>query len=161
MPSFDVVSKIDKAELKNATEQAKKEYAQRYDFRGSDTELQVGDQSFTITSDSDERARSAYGVFVEKLAKRGVSAKHFEPGQPEPATGSRRKLVIKKTEGVEREQAKKIVAYLKDAKLKVQASVVEDTVRVTGKKRDDLQAAIAALKSHDFGIELQYNNFRD
>ena len=161
MPTFDVVSKLDRAELKNAHDQAGKELAQRYDFRGTESRIEPTEDALTIFSNSDDRALASYSVLIEKLAKRNVSLKHFAPSKPLPGPSGGKKIIVTIKEGIDREQAKKLIAYLKGSKLKVQASVQEDTVRVSGKKRDDLQEAIAELKTQSFDVDLQFVNFRD
>lgn len=161
MPSFDVVSKLDWSEVKNALAQTQKELAQRFDFRGTGSSVERQDQQIIVVANVDERAKAAYGVFQDKLARRNVSLRYFKAGVPKPASGDSRRIVVDAQEGIESDKAKKIIKSLKESKLKVQASIQEDTVRVTGKKRDDLQAAMAELKSHDFEIELQFTNFRN
>lgn len=161
MPSFDVVSKVDHSEIKNALNQAQKEVAQRFDFKGTDSALEHKDTVLSVTSNSEERARAAWDVMLEKLVRRKVSLKHFEVGEPTKTSKGGAKIQITIKEGIEKEPASQIVKLIKDKKLKVQAAIQGDTVRVTGKKRDDLQEVIAVLKSADLDIELQYVNFRD
>ena len=161
MASFDVVSKVDLMELDNALNTARKEIAQRYDFRGTNTDLERGPEGITIRSSDESRAAAALSVLRERMAKRGVSQRCLDPKPPEQAGGKTvRQLVVIK-QGIETETAKKIVKAIKDSKLKVQAQIQGDELRVTGKNRDDLQAAIALIRKNDFGIDLQYVNFRD
>lgn len=162
MPSFDVVSKVNMMELDNALNTAAKEIAQRYDFRGTNTAIERGPEGITIRSSDEPHANAALSVLRERMAKRNVSQRCLDPGDVQPAGGQTvRQLVVIK-QGIETETAKKIVKELKDAKLlKVQASIQGDELRVTGKNRDDLQGAIALLRRGDYGLDLQYVNFRD
>lgn len=161
MPSFDVVSKVEWHEVDNALGQAQKEIAQRFDFRGTSTEIEKNKQEMVIRSSTEDRAKAALQVLQEKMVKRKVSVRFLDVGKPEPTSKGGAKITIKVKEGVETEKAKAIVAAIKDAKLKVQGAIQGEQVRVTGKNRDDLQACIQMLRSKDFGIELQFNNFRD
>src|SRR5580698_9620536 len=161
MPSFDIVSKVQWNEVDNALNQASKEISQRFDFKDTDTVLERTTDGITIRSSSDERVKAATGVLQEKLIKRKVSLKHLDPQKPEVTQKGGSKTLIKVKEGIESDHAKKIVLTIKDAKLKVQASIQEMQVRVTGKNKDDLQAAIRVLRAQDFGIELQFVNMRD
>lgn len=161
MPTFDVVSKVDWSEVKNAVNQAQREISQRFDFRGTDTTLEHKDQQFLITSSTEERAKAAYEVLQQKLIRRKVSLKHLDPGEFGKGSKGQAKLPISVKEGIDRDKASEIVKRLKGSKLKVQAAIVEDAVRVSGKKKDDLQQAIALLKGAELNIELQYVNFRD
>ncbi|HET6332812.1 MAG TPA: YajQ family cyclic di-GMP-binding protein [Polyangiales bacterium] len=161
MPSFDVVSKLTMHEVDNAVQQAQKEVSTRYDFRDMQATIERGEEGITLRANAKARVEAAYLVLQEKLAKRKVSLKSLDPQPAEPAGGNTYKQLVKLQQGIEKEKAKEVVKYLKDTKLKVQAAIQGDSVRVTGKKRDDLQEAIGALRRHDFGIELQYENFRD
>lgn len=162
MPSFDVVSELDPHELSNAVDQVRRELAQRFDFRGTDTRLEDVGEDFTIVSSTEDRAKAALQVFQEKLARRGVSQQFFEFGEPEAAGGMTSRLGIARQEGIEREEAGKIIKALKGSKLKVQGQIQGDGLRVTGKKRDDLQKAIALMKSIDeLSRPLSFKNFRD
>jgi len=161
MPSFDIVSKVQWNEVDNALSQASKEISQRFDFRGTDTELERTPDGITIRSTSEDRVRAAIAVLQEKLIKRKVSLKHLDPQKAEKTSKGGSKVLIKVKEGIESELAKKIVLMIKDAKLKVQASIQEVQVRVAGKNRDDLQTAMAAVRGLDLPIELQFVNFRD
>lgn len=161
MPSFDVVSKLAMHEVDNAVQQAHKEVGTRYDFRDMQASIERNEEGILLRANAKARVEAAFTVLQEKLAKRKVSLKSLDPQPAEPAAGSTYKLLVKLQQGIEKEKAKEVVKYLKDMKLKVQAAIQGDTVRVTGKKKDDLQECIAALRRHDFGIELQYENFRD
>jgi cyclic-di-GMP-binding protein len=161
MPSFDIVSKVQMHEVDNAFNQAQKEIAQRFDFKDTDSTIEKSPDAITIHSASENRATAALAVVQEKLAKRKVSLRFFDVGKPEPTGKGGSRIVAKIKDGIETEKAKAIVALLKEAKLKVQSSIQESQVRVTGKNKDDLQAAIQAVRAHDFGLELQFVNFRD
>jgi uncharacterized protein YajQ (UPF0234 family) len=162
MPSFDVVSKVDWAEVTNALNQAEREIGQRFDFKGTGASIERAEEVITLWANSEERVRAILEVIREKLIRRKVSLKHLDPGEPTPGARSNFKLVVKIKEGIEQEKSKKLIKMLKDSKLKVQAAIQEDAVRVTGKKRDDLQEAIAQLRqSDDLDLDLQFINFRD
>jgi cyclic-di-GMP-binding protein len=161
MPSFDIVSKVPRNEVDNAYNQAEREIAQRFDFKDTGTELEKSDEAITIRSASEDRARAALLVIQDKLVKRKVSLRFTDPGKPEKTSKGGARIVVKIKEGIEVEKARAIVQAVKDAKLKVQASIQEAQVRVNGKNRDDLQAAIQSLRGRDFGIELQFVNLRD
>jgi cyclic-di-GMP-binding protein len=160
-PSFDVVSKVDRQEVDNALRQAAKELGQRFDFRGSGTSIDwSGKESIVIESGTEERAKAAVEVFREKLVKRRVSQKAVEVDEP-TASGKTYRVHGKVVEGISAEKAKEISKAVRDTKLKgVQAQIQGDQLRVSGKKRDDLQAVIALLKERDFGIALQFVNYR-
>jgi uncharacterized protein YajQ (UPF0234 family) len=161
MPSFDVVSRVDMQEVDNAVNQAKKEVGQRYDFRGSKTTIDKDAESITITTDDDYKLKAVVDVLQSKFVKRKISLKALDYGKVEPASGGlvRQKITIK--QGVSTEKGKEIVKYIKSTKVKVQAAIQSDQVRVTGKKRDVLQEVIGLLKEKDFGLDLQFVNFRD
>ena len=162
MPSFDAVSKVDWAEFTNALNQAQKEVAQRFDFRGTETELERTADGIVVRSVAVVRANAAIGVLEDKLVRRTVSLKHLDQGKPEKGPKGSIRILVKVQEGIESEKAKKIVKLVKDSKLKVQASIQEQAVRISGKKRDDLQDAIQLLKSaEDLELDLQFVNFRD
>jgi uncharacterized protein YajQ (UPF0234 family) len=161
MPSFDVVSKVDLMELDNGLNTARKELAQRYDFRGTNTDIERGPEGIVIRSSDEPHAVAALTVLRERIAKRGVSQRSLDPKEVEAAGGRTVRQLILIKQGIETETAKKIVKAVKDSKLKVQASIQGDELRVTGKNRDDLQAAIALMRRTDFGIDLQFVNFRE
>lgn len=160
-PSFDVVSKVDRQEVDNAVNQAGKELAQRFDFRGTHTTIAwAGEEAVAIESETEERAKAAVDVFREKLIKRNISLKAFDVGEP-VQSGKVYKISGKILQGIESEKAKEISKAIRDEKLKgVQAQIQGDQLRVSGKKKDDLQAVIALLKGKDFGIALQFVNYR-
>jgi uncharacterized protein YajQ (UPF0234 family) len=160
-PSFDVVSKVDRQEVDNALNQAAKELSQRFDFRGTGTSIAwAGDEALTIESGTEERAKAAVEVFREKLVKRNISMKAFEADEP-AISGKIYKINGKILQGIESAKAKEISKVIRDEKLKgVQAQIQGGQLRVTGKKKDDLQAVIALLKGKDFGIALQFVNYR-
>jgi cyclic-di-GMP-binding protein len=161
MPSFDVVSKVNWHEVDNALGQAVKEVGQRYDFKGSDTTIELVDKAFQIESSDDFKINAAVEVLEGKLAKRGVSLKCLDKGKIEPASGGRARQKIDIKAGIETDKAKAIVKDVKGTKLKVQVAIQADSLRVSGKSRDDLQEAIAFLKKGDYGLPLQFENFRD
>lgn len=162
MPSFDVVSKVDWAEFNNALAQAQREIGQRFDFKGTETSIEKNDAGVVIHASTEDRAEAAYGVLVEKLVRRKVSLKHLEKKKPERGPKGSAKVPVLVKEGIETEKARVIVKMVKDSKLKVQASIQEDAVRISGKKRDDLQEAIALLRAADsLDLDLQFVNFRD
>ena len=160
-PSFDVVSKVDRQEVDNALNQAAKELAQRFDFRGTGTSIAwAGEEALTIQSETEERAKAAVDVFRDKLVKRQISLKAFEAGEP-TLSGKTYKISGKILQCIESAKAKEISKVIRDEKLKgVQAQIQGDQLRVSGKKKDDLQAVIALLKGKDFGIALQFVNYR-
>jgi uncharacterized protein YajQ (UPF0234 family) len=161
MPTFDVVSKVDAHEVDNARNQASKEIAQRFDFKGTDTTIEQTDEGIVIRANSEGRLDAARDVLETKMVRRQVSLKSLDPQQPQQAGGNMWRQLIKLKEGVSKEKAKEIVKAIKDSKIKVQASIQGDAVRVSGKKRDDLQETIAMLKEADFDLPLQFVNFRD
>jgi len=161
MPSFDVVSKVQRNEVENAYNQAEREIAQRFDFKDTETELEKTAEAITIRSGAEDRAKAALTVLYDKLVKRKVSLRFMDAGKPEPTSKGGARIVLKIKEGIEVEKARAIVQAIKESKLKVQASMQEAQVRVAGKNRDDLQAAIQLLRGRDFGIELQFVNMRD
>jgi len=161
MPSFDVVSKVDLMELDNGLNTARKELAQRYDFRGTNTDIERGPEGIVIRSSDEPHAAAALTVLRERIAKRGVSQRALDPKDVEAAGGRTVRQLILVKQGIETETAKKIVKAVKDSKLKVQASIQGDELRVTGKNRDDLQSAIALMRRSDFGVDLQFVNFRE
>jgi len=161
MPSFDVVSKVDMQEVANALQQARKEILQRYDFKGSKTEIEQEKNAIRIVSDDDFRVKAVVDVLQSKLVKRGVNLKSLEYGKIEPAAGSTARQVITIHQGLDTDAAREVVKLVKDTKLKVQAQVQDDQVRVSAKQRDDLQGVIQALRAADFRRPLQFINMRD
>lgn len=158
--SFDIVSKTDMQEVANAIQQAQKELAQRFDFKGSKSSIELSAEEITLVSDDEGKLRSVKDVVETKLVKRGVSLKALDYGKIEPAAGGTVRQKAKIVQGIESEKAKAIVKTIKDAKLKVQASIQSDQVRVTGRNKDDLQKAIALVKEKDFGLPIQFTNYR-
>jgi cyclic-di-GMP-binding protein len=162
MPSFDVVSKVDWAEFGNALLQAQKEIGQRFDFRNTETSLEKNDEGIVIIANAVDRCKAALVVLEEKLVKRKVSLKHLDKQEPGKGPKGTVRLLVKLKEGIETEKAKQIVKIVKESKIKVQASIHEDTVRVSGKKRDDLQETMRLLRSQEsLELDLQFTNFRD
>ena len=161
MPSFDITSEVNQVELRNALDQANKEITNRFDFKGSDARIEQGDKILTLYADDEFKIGQVYDVLAAKLTKRGVDIRSLERGKIEEISGSKAKQVITVKIGIDQPLAKKIVALLKEAKLKVTSSIQGEAVRVTGAKRDDLQAAIAAVKTAITDVPVQYGNFRD
>lgn len=161
MPSFDIVSKVQWNEVDNALGQTQKEIAQRFDFKDTSTEIEKNQDGIVVRSSSEERAKAAVTVLREKLIKRKVSLKHVDEQKPEPTGKGGSKILLKVKEGIEAEPAKKISQSIKDSKLKVQSSIQEAQVRVSGKNKDDLQKAMQLVRGLDLNIELQFINFRD
>jgi hypothetical protein len=161
MPSFDVVSQVDRQEIDNAVNQTRKEVVQRYDFKGSKTDIAVEGDVIHLVSDDDYKVGAVVDILQSKLVRRGVSLKALVYGKVEPAASGRSKQDITVQQGIESDKAKAMVKRIKDAKLKVQAQIQADQVRVSGKKKDDLQDVIQLLKGEDFGLPLQFVNFRE
>ena len=161
MPSFDVVSEADMIEVKNAVEQSNKEITTRFDFKGSSAKVEQKDTELTAFADSDFQLSQVRDVLTNKLSKRKVDVRFLDEGKIEKIGGDKVKQVIKVKNGIETEDAKKIVRVIKDSKMKVQASIQGEAVRVTGAKRDDLQAAMAMLRKDVPDMPLEFNNFRD
>jgi cyclic-di-GMP-binding protein len=162
MPSFDVVSELNLMEVENAFHQARKEIAQRFDFKGTSTDLERDkDGHVVVRANSDGRADAALSVLMEKLAKRGVPLEGLDPQPVEPAAGGKVRQLVKLKRGLASDDARKIVALVKETGLKVQAAIQGEAVRVTAKKRDDLQACIQAIRGAGLGIPLQFQNFRE
>ena len=162
MPSFDIVSEVEKTEVKNAVEQTNKEVSTRFDFKGSDARIEQAELVLTVFADNEFQMNQVQDILNGRLTKRGVDIKCLEISDKiEKISGNKVKRNCTVKVGVEIELAKKIVKLIKDSKMKVQASIQGDTVRVTGKNRDDLQAAIAFVKKSITDFPLQYRNFRD
>ncbi|MDY7547425.1 YajQ family cyclic di-GMP-binding protein [Glaciimonas sp. CA11.2] len=161
MPSFDTVSEANLAEVKNAVDQASKEIATRFDFKGSDARVELKERDLTAYADSDFQLAQVRDVLTNKLVKRSVDVRFLDIGKIEKTGGDKVKQVIKIKNGIESDDAKKIVRVVKDSKMKVQASIQGDAVRITGAKRDDLQAAMAMLRKEVPDLPLEFNNFRD
>lgn len=158
--SFDIVSKTDMQEVANAIQQAQKELAQRFDFKGSKSSIELTPEEIVLISDDEGKLRSVKDIVEGKLVKRKVSLKALDYATVEPSSGGTVRQRARIVQGIETEKAKTIVRTLKDAKLKVQASIQSDQVRVTGRNKDELQKAIALVREQDFGIPLQFTNYR-
>lgn len=158
--TFDIVSQVDFQEVDNAVQQAKKEVSQRYDFKGIEVAIDVDDQSMKITTADDMHLKSVIDVLQSKFIKRQVPIDNLEYGKVEPAAGGSVRQIITIKQGIDKDLAKKIAKDIKNTKLKVQTQYMDDKIRVSGKKIDDLQEVIAFLKNNDYEISLQYNNFR-
>ena len=161
MPSFDVVSEIDQPELTNAVHQANKELGTRFDFKGTDARVEASDSALTVFADNDFQVRQAVDVLCNKLAKRGIDLACLDYQDIEEIGGGKARQVIRLQQGIDSDLGRKLVRQIKDKKLKVQTQIQGDQLRVSGKKRDDLQEVIAFLRETDAGIPLQFNNFRD
>ncbi|MCK6435654.1 YajQ family cyclic di-GMP-binding protein [Rivihabitans pingtungensis] len=161
MPSFDIVSEVDVVEIKNAVEQCNKEVSNRFDFKGSDARVEQGDKVLTVFADDDFKLEQVIDVLKTKLSKRNVDIRCLDYAKVEKVSGNKVKQAITVKVGVDTELAKKLVRLIKDSKLKVQASIQGDAVRVSGAKRDLLQECIAMVRKEVTDFPLQYNNFRD
>ncbi|EIJ46601.1 hypothetical protein GWL_08410 [Herbaspirillum sp. GW103] len=161
MPSFDTVCEANLVEVKNAVDQANKEISTRFDFKGTDARVEQKERELTAFADSDFQLSQVRDVLTNKMTKRNVDVRFLDEGKIEKIGGDKVKQVIKVKNGIESDDAKKIVRVIKDSKMKVQASIQGDAVRITGAKRDDLQAAIALLRKEIKEIPLEFNNFRD
>ena len=160
MPSFDIVSEVQMHELTNAIDQANREVTTRYDFKGTDSKFEFADNIITMFSQSDFQLHQMLDILQSKMIKRSIDIKFLEPGKiMESGKGSRQDITVK--QGLETDIAKKMVKMIKDTKMKVQAAIQGEKLRITGKKRDDLQQVIALFKKSDLEVPLQYENFRD
>ena len=160
MPSFDVVSEVEMHELSNAVDQANREVGTRFDFRGSDAKFEQKGNELTLVADGPFQLKQMMDILRNKMVKRGIDTGCLDIGEPE-TTNMKSKQTVTVREGLDKEIAKKVVKLIKDSKLKVQAAIQGEQVRVTGKKRDDLQSVMAMLKDENVGMPLQYTNFRD
>ena len=160
--SFDVVSQVDVPEVVNAVHQAQKEMEQRFDFRGSKSSIEFDEKNSTLTlvGDDDFKLRNVIDILEGKFSKRGVSLRALDYGKVEPAAGGTVRQVATLRQGIPQEKAKEITKVVRDSKIKVQATIQGDQVRISGAKKDDLQTVIALLKEQDFGIDLQFINYR-
>jgi uncharacterized protein YajQ (UPF0234 family) len=161
MPSFDVVSRVDMQEIDNAVNQTRKEVTQRYDFKGSDTELTLDGTEIRIVSADEFKVKAVVDVLQSKMVRRQVPLKALTYGKVEPAAAGRARQVVTIQQGIATEKGRQIVKLVKDSKLKVQVQIQADQVRVTGKNRDDLQRVIQLLRQQDLDVPLQFVNFRD
>jgi|SRR6266404_5862672 len=158
--SFDIVSKTDYAEVNNAIHQTTKEVSQRFDFKGSKATVELQGKDLMLSAEDETKLRNMNDILQGKFVKRGISLKALDYQKIEPAAGGTVRQTVKIQQGIPIEKAKEVVKYLKDIKLKVQASIQGETVRVSGKDRDTLQDAIAKLKAKDFGIDMKFDNYR-
>ena len=161
MPSFDTVCEPNLVEVKNAVENAAKEIGTRFDFKGTSAAIELKDKEITLFGDAEFQLVQVEDILRNKLAKRNVDVRFLEPGKVEKIGGDKVKQVVKVRSGIEGEAAKKIQRLIKDSKMKVQAAIQGDAVRVTGAKRDDLQAAMALIRKDMADLPLSFNNFRD
>jgi uncharacterized protein YajQ (UPF0234 family) len=162
MPSFDITSEVDGQEIRNAVDQASREVANRFDFKNTDSSLELGETTITLRSSTEDRLAALRQVLEEKFVKRGISMKALSYEKVEQASGATVRQVATLVAGINSDRAKDLNKFIKGLGLKgVQSQTQGEQVRVTGKKRDDLQAVITACKEHDFGIPLQFGNFRD
>ncbi len=161
MPSFDVVSQVDRQEIDNAVNQTRKEISQRYDFKGTKTTIDIEKDSLHVVSDDDFKVKAVVDVLQSKFVRRGISLKALVYGKIEPAAGGLAKQTITVQQGIDADHARQLVKLVKDTKLKVQTQIQGDQLRISGKKRDDLQQVIQLLKAQDFDLPLQFLNFRD
>lgn len=161
MPSFDTVLEADFVEVKNAVDNSAKEIGTRFDFKGSSAGLELKDKEITLFGDADFQLQQVEDILRNKLTKRNVDVRFMDVQPSQKIGGDKVKQVVKIKNGIESELAKKIQKLIKESKMKVQAAIQGDAVRITGAKRDDLQAAMALLREKDFGLPLQFDNFRD
>jgi uncharacterized protein YajQ (UPF0234 family) len=158
--SFDIVSKVDRAEIVNAINQTMKEVGQRFDFKGSAARVNLEEKNLLLNADDETRLRNMNDILQQKLVRRGVPLKAFSYGKAERAAGSTLRQRAEIQQGIPQDKAKEIVKFIKDTKVKVQAAIQGDVVRVTGRDRDTLQEVIAKLKDKDFGIHMEFTNYR-
>jgi hypothetical protein len=161
MPSFDIVSEVNRVEVRNAVDQTNKEVANRFDFKGSDARVEIGEETLTVFADDEFKLGQVRDVLTGKLSKRGVDVRCLEPGGIEKISGNKVKQPVTVRAGVEQELGKRIVRMIKDSKLKAQGSIQGDAVRVSGAKKDTLQEVIALVRKAVTDFPLQYKNFRD
>ena len=161
MPSFDIVSKVNTAELTNAVDQVSREIGTRYDFKGTSAKIEHEENLVRLYADSEFQLQQVQDIFYQRAAKRGIDVASFEPQKIESIAGDKAKQIIKVKQGIDKELAKQIVRHIKDSGLKVQTAIQGQELRVSGKKRDDLQAAIARLRGAKLGQPLQFVNLRD
>lgn len=159
--SFDIVSEIDRAEMTNAINQTIKEVRQRFDFKGSAATVAMEAEELVLTAEDETKLRNMNDIFQQKLVRRGVPLKALSYGEVDPAAGGTVRQRVKIQQGIPQDKAKEVVKFIKDSKAKVQASIQGDVVRVSGKDRDTLQDIIAKLKDKDFGIHMQFSNYRN
>jgi len=158
--SFDIVSQVDRAEVMNAINQTMKEVGQRFDFKGSSARVALEEKELVLSAEDETKLRNMNEIFQQKLVRRGVPLKALSYGKAEPAAGGTVRQQVQIQQGIPQEKAKDIVKSIKDSKARVQASIQGDMVRVSGRDRDTLQQVMAALKAKDFGINMQFTNYR-
>jgi len=161
MPSFDIVSEVNSMEVENAVNQAKKELATRFDFKGSKAEITLDKNEIKLTAEDEFKMRSLHEIVMARIAKRQISLKNIEKPAAELSPLGHARQSIKIKNGIEPAAAKQVTGFIRDLKLKVTTQIQDEQVRVTGKNRDDLQTVIAAVKAHDFPVALQFQNFRE
>ena len=161
MPSFDIVSQVNPMEIENAVNQARKELANRFDFKGSNAEIALEKSEIKLSAEDQFKIKALEEMVMGKLAKRQISLKNVEKGEPDISPLGHARQVIKIKQGVEPIIAKQVTAFIRDLKLKVTTQIQGEEIRITGKSRDDLQSVIAAVRGHDFHVALQFQNFRD
>jgi cyclic-di-GMP-binding protein len=161
MPSFDIVSQVNSMEIENAVNQAKKELANRFDFKGSKAEIILEKNEIKLTAEDQFKIRALAEIAMGKLAKRQISLKNVEKGEPDISPLGHARQVIKIKQGIEPAVAKQITSFIRDTKLKVTTQIQGEEIRVTGKSRDDLQSVMAAVRAHEFPVALSFQNYRD
>lgn len=161
MPSFDIVSEVSSMEIENAVNQAKKELATRFDFKGSKAEIVLDKNEIKLTANDEFKMRALHEIMIGKLAKRQISMKNIDKGEPDVSPLGHSRQTIKIKQGIETAVAKEITTFIRDTKLKVTTQIQDQQIRVTGKSRDDLQDAIAAVRAKDFPVAVSFQNFRD
>ena len=161
MPSFDIVSEVNPMEIENAVNQAKKELANRFDFKGANAEIVLDKNEIKLSAHDQFKLTALTEIVIGKLAKRNVSLKNVERGEPDVSPLGHARQLIKIKQGIEVTVAKQVTTFIRDQKFKVTTQIQDQQIRVTGKSRDDLQAVIAAVRAHDFPVALNFQNFRD
>lgn len=161
MPSFDIVSEVSSMEIENAVNQAKKELATRFDFKGSKAEIVLDKNEIKLSAEDEFKIRALHEIVINKLSKRQVSMKNIDKGEPDVSPLGHSRQVIKIKQGIETPVAKEITTFIRETKLKVTTQIQDQQIRVTGKSRDDLQEVIAAVRAKDFPVAVNFQNFRD
>lgn len=161
MPSFDIVSEVNSMEIENAVNQAKKELATRFDFKGVQADITLEKNEIKLSAEDEFRVKTLVEIVIGKLAKRQISLKNVEKCDPDVSPLGHARQVIKIKQGIETSVAKQVTTFIRDTKLKVTTQIQDNQIRVTGKSKDDLQSVIAAVRGHDFPVALQFQNFRD
>jgi uncharacterized protein YajQ (UPF0234 family) len=161
MPSFDVVSELTQHELDNAILQTQKEVGTRFDFRDTETSVERTSDGILLKANSLNRVEAALAVLREKCAKRNISQRSLDPQEPEPGSKGAFRQLVKLKQGISKEKAKELIQFIKEGKFKVQAAIQGEQLRITGKKKDELQEVIQGMRAKDFGVDLQFTNFRD